>query len=61
MVTALQLLETKGRSPPQEDWKTVNFVERDNQVKALRELRAELTGEPLTDDESEDERAAELL
>ncbi|KAH9935269.1 MAC/Perforin domain-containing protein [Amylocystis lapponica] len=41
-VTALQLYATRGKNPPQGDWKTVNDVEEDCQVAQLVVLRDSL-------------------
>ncbi|KDR84168.1 hypothetical protein GALMADRAFT_236857 [Galerina marginata CBS 339.88] len=38
-VTALQLFVTRGESPPEEEWRGVNRVEKDVQVDVLREYR----------------------
>ena len=41
-VTALQLYATKGANPPESDWSSVNHVEKETQIQALRQLKQSL-------------------
>ena len=41
-VTAIQLYQTRGLLPPEEDWMAINYVETAEQVQALRYLAEEL-------------------
>lgn len=38
-ITALQLFQLSGASPPESEWQSVNCVETDEQMEILRELR----------------------
>ena len=41
-VTALQLYATKGANPRESEWVSVNHVEKDTQIQALRDLKKSL-------------------
>ena len=44
-ITALQLFATWGDAPPEDEWESVNHVERPEQMEVLRRIRAHYRGE----------------